>query len=162
MGAVTLENVLAYANTGTAWTVYHYGFSVPTLTLRHCTLADNAGGGVYALSDVSIQNSIIVRNGAKGLKTDDLTPLCDYNDVYGHSVSNYEGLVAGAHDRSADPGFAGSGDYHFYGSSPCRDTGTNLGVLVDLDGSARPLGSAYDMGCYEAKPPPPGSVFIIR
>ncbi len=44
-----------------------------------------------------------------------------------------------------------NGNYHLKAGSPAANTGTNLSpdVTNDLDGEARPQGSAYDIGCYE-------------
>jgi len=42
-------------------------------------------------------------------------------------------------------------NYHLKSGSPAANAGTNLApdVTTDLDGEARPQGSAYDIGCYE-------------
>jgi len=42
-------------------------------------------------------------------------------------------------------------NYHLKSGSPAANAGTNLSpdVTNDLDGEARPQGSAYDIGCYE-------------
>jgi parallel beta-helix repeat protein len=43
-------------------------------------------------------------------------------------------------------------NYHLKTGSPAANAGTNLSpdVTIDLDGVARPQGSAYDIGCYES------------
>lgn len=42
------------------------------------------------------------------------------------------------------------GDYHLKDGSPAIDAGTPDGAPnIDLDGKPRPLGSGFDMGCYE-------------
>src|SRR5262249_16421572 len=41
-------------------------------------------------------------------------------------------------------------DYHLLTTSPAIDKGTSTSApATDLDGSARPFGSAVDIGCYE-------------
>ena len=43
------------------------------------------------------------------------------------------------------------GDYHLKVGSPAINAGTTLtDVTDDLEGVARPLGGAYDVGCYES------------
>jgi len=51
----------------------------------------------------------------------------------------------------ADPLFvlAGAGNYHIISSSPCIDSGTDVGIFSDIDGDSRPIGSGFDMGADE-------------
>ena len=45
------------------------------------------------------------------------------------------------------------GDYRLQSGSPCIDTGTDGGAPDhDMAGTARPLGSGYDLGAYEVQP----------
>ncbi len=45
---------------------------------------------------------------------------------------------------------ASSADYHLLSTSPAIDKGQTLAaVTADMDGNARPLGPASDIGCYE-------------
>ncbi|MEO0230835.1 MAG: choice-of-anchor Q domain-containing protein [candidate division WOR-3 bacterium] len=47
-------------------------------------------------------------------------------------------------------GWGKEGDYHLRDGSPAIDRGTPNGAPnIDLDGNPRPLGSGYDIGCYE-------------
>jgi hypothetical protein len=53
---------------------------------------------------------------------------------------------------------AAANDYHLSTTSPAIDAGSSLNApVVDIEGNARPAGSAYDIGAYEfgASPPPP-------
>jgi len=52
----------------------------------------------------------------------------------------------------ADPLFVGGGDYHLATGSPCIDAGMTTAVTDDIDGDARPQGSAYDIGFDEYVP----------
>ncbi len=55
---------------------------------------------------------------------------------------------------NTDPQFLATGypgnsfDFHVEASSPAVDHGSNLGILVDLDGNPRPV-NIPDLGCYE-------------
>jgi hypothetical protein len=40
-------------------------------------------------------------------------------------------------------------DFHLKTGSPAIDAGINTGILYDLDGNPRFVGSATDLGCYE-------------
>ncbi len=47
-------------------------------------------------------------------------------------------------------GFGDEGDYHLNAGSPAIDSGSSdLAPVIDLDGTPRPQGGGYDMGCYE-------------
>ena len=43
-------------------------------------------------------------------------------------------------------------DFHLGSGSPAIDTGVDTGLTDDLDGNARPLGAAFDIGAYEKAP----------
>ncbi|MHC4712243.1 MAG: putative Ig domain-containing protein [Planctomycetota bacterium] len=52
-------------------------------------------------------------------------------------------------------------DYHLKTGSPAIDGGTTLSdVTDDIEGTSRPQGSAYDIGCYEAAGGPPPDLQI--
>jgi len=54
------------------------------------------------------------------------------------------------------------GDYHLKSGSPAIDTGqTQANVPADLEGRARPIGPAYDIGCYEFAAPTGMSFFTV-
>jgi PKD repeat protein len=62
-------------------------------------------------------------------------------------------------DLFVDPA---GGDYHLKPGSPAIDAGTTLAdVTDDIEGTPRPQGDAYDIGCYEAAsgPQPPVAEF---
>jgi len=54
---------------------------------------------------------------------------------------------------NVDPQFANptAHDYHLMATSPAVDA-VSTGPLLDLDGTTRPQGAAYDIGAYEYKP----------
>jgi parallel beta-helix repeat protein len=75
------------------------------------------------------------------------------------------GTQYGAGNVSADPGFAGAGDFHLRAGSPAIDAGNgSIPDLraADLDGNPRVVGPAVDLGAYEAgsaSAPPPVASF---
>ncbi|MCB9781815.1 MAG: hypothetical protein H6751_02485 [Candidatus Omnitrophica bacterium] len=76
------------------------------------------------------------------------TPIWMDDAIVSHSL--VEGGYPGEGNIDADPKFVdiSGGDYHLQRGSPCIDSGTDTGVMVDFDGNPRPVGD-YDMGAYE-------------
>ena len=169
-GGYVIGNCLIRSNSG--------GFAVMSVTsarvdtnlmdIAYCTIVDNPGGGVSCIPNQSnehlnqvaalqfglrIRDSIIIGNGQVGVNySRGVFPpaLIQYNDVYGHTI--------------VDPRFGGrsTGDYRLKNSSPCEGSGTNIGIAYDIQGSTRPMGTGYSMGCYETPNVPSGSLLIIR
>jgi hypothetical protein len=71
----------------------------------------------------------------------------DFSDVFG--LWQYE-----SNNINLNPQFIGQGNFHLQSSSPCRDKGTTNYVLPanDIDGDARIIGKAPDMGADELPP----------
>ena len=67
--------------------------------------------------------------------------------------------AASGANQSADPNFAdaAAGDFHPLSGSPLIDAGVDdpANGPLDLDGKARKLGAAVDIGAFESDPPPP-------
>ena len=76
----------------------------------------------------------------------------NYNNVWGNGLADYNNVSAGPNDISANPLFAGPafGDFHLKSTSPCIDAGTDVGIMVDIDGHARPAADGFDIGADEA------------
>jgi hypothetical protein len=108
--------------------------------------------GPYAI----LRNNIFANNSTYGISVvnaGSVVPLTDYNCFYGnvcgaaidgvHSVN----MTLGPHDIVSNPLNVG---YTIPNSSPCKDTGMALNdVTTDILGLARPVGTGYDIGCYE-------------
>jgi hypothetical protein len=121
------ENCLVYGNSATSYAI-HTGVGTMANTyridMRHTTVADNSGGGIYGKvnaynphGSMRIRNSMIVNNGPYGINYDNsgqavAAPVFEYNDVYGHSAADYfDDAVPGAgrsrkppRSRMRDPG----------------------------------------------------------
>jgi hypothetical protein len=138
-------------------------------TLNDCTIADNdalngTGGGIYDQAAAGVvRNSIIWGNAASfgGDQIDSSATSVSYSDV--------EGGWTGTGNISSDPLFvsAGTGDYQLSTSSPCKNTGSNTLVPLDvgdldwdlnttetlpkdLTPRGRIIQTTVDMGAYEA------------
>ncbi|MCG8684161.1 MAG: PKD domain-containing protein, partial [Desulfobacterales bacterium] len=78
-----------------------------------------------------------------------------YNNVFGNEPENYTGhfdWTGYENNVSIKPGFvdAAVGDYHLLATSPCIDAGeATAAVLYDIDGKARRVGEAVDIGADE-------------
>ncbi len=81
-----------------------------------------------------------------------------FNVLFDHTIlkqQNYpENIDSSSLWLNTNPQFVASGlpgnifDFHLLSGSPAVDHGTNLGILIDLDGNPRPVNQP-DLGCYE-------------
>ncbi len=76
----------------------------------------------------------------------------DGDSVY--TLAQWQALGYEPHSLSATPASLwvnpAAGNYHLLPSAPAIDAGVTLtNVTNDLDGNPRPVGSAFDIGCYE-------------
>ena len=121
----------------------------------NCVFADNTiadGGSIFEYEneyddDTILQNNLFFSNSG-------LDPL----DPTGATIIDTNGNIAG------DPQFADAvnGDYHLKAGSPGEDAGQTLArVIDDFTGTARPIGSAYDIGALEGQTPPPSVRSVI-
>ena len=130
--------------------------------IRNCTISRNKaiflGGGIICYSSSpTIVNSIFwgdtAPEGSEVYLDWDSVLTVSYSDVqrgeaavfidWGSTLYWLDGNI------DSDPLFVGGGDYHLTGDSPCIDTGTDVGVHVDIDGDTRPEGAGFDMGSDE-------------
>ncbi len=130
----------------------------------------------YASSSVSMKNNIAYISGSNGALNVTITGQvseCENNLWYapGNNYVVYTGvgsydsaqqaaykLATGWDDNGLweDPKFVNAGgttaaDYKLASNSPCIGVGANLSGTIDIDyfGTARPQGTAYDVGAYE-------------
>ncbi|MBN2396389.1 MAG: T9SS type A sorting domain-containing protein [Candidatus Atribacteria bacterium] len=172
LSTLLLENVLLYNNTafcGGAIQSYNSNIS-----LTNVIISDNSSGqgGAYYCSHsdntLTSLNSICWNNEPEEIYIGFydfggpflVTINCSYStikngqngiEVFNGSGSNFV-LNWGDGNIENDPLFVDTmnDDYHLSNGSPCLSTATPSGApSYDLDGRSRPLGSGYDIGCYE-------------
>src|SRR6202795_3643 len=118
----------------------------------------NSGGG--SDNNTIVTNNIFAHNNNYGFRDDSGTTgpsnKYDNNLTFNNGNGDYVasgGTVSG--NITSDPQFVNYngtalGDYHLQATSPAIDQGTTLNrASIDLDGGGRPIGSGYDIGCYE-------------
>ena len=141
------NNIIGNIATGTGGGI---ACSEASPEITHNTITDNAadiGGGIICLNaSPTIANSIVWGNSAVTVGTEIYLfeasdPVVSYSDI--------DGEWTGDGNFYLDPLFAGGGDYHLTAGSPCIDTGTDAGVLDDIDVDVRPQISGYDVGSDE-------------
>ena len=138
---------------------YQYSIDLVDFKVYNNTIIEN-GNESYLTSDTT-SNSIWVRGSTNGelklrnniiYKTygtiDDEGQIHEYNCYYGGIAVN---TGYGTGEFNSDPLFVdyGSGDYHLQSGSPCRNTGTELGLSPDYVGVIVPQGGTTDIGAYE-------------
>ena len=146
---VLIKNCLIHGNANQAvW------LSSGSMTIWNTTIVDNGAMGVLCsggAQSMTVTNSIIANNGGAGFVYNGGTLTHTYNLLYGNALGNYDNTSASTGEIQVDPLFVSGSDYHLQAGSPAIDAGTNAAGTVDddLDGTARPSGSGWDMGCYE-------------
>ncbi len=165
-GTCTIRNCLIMGNTaahtgsGTGGGILRTG---GTVSVENCTVVGNraagTGGGAGGVQGaVTLKNSIVILNSTASAGDADLqgvTPV-----TYSCSPT-----LSGATNFNGDPQFMANGsgagaahvpgDYRLRSASACIGAGTALawhGGALDLAGANRVIGTAVDMGAYEADP----------
>ena len=166
-GFVTIQNNVISRNTGYGAgglrivACCQYGapgtFAIDVInnTVFSNTASYGGVGGIAAnSSNLRLFNNILYENSANHMEADlslvqaGLTALITSNDMGDGQFVRTNGNI------QADPLFvdAAADNLHLGPTSPCVDAGTSVAAPpYDFDGNNRPLGSAVDIGAYEAK-----------
>ena len=159
----TLRNCLVVGNT--AKSANSHGGGVYAGTVESCTVCDNSGddgGGIHSATTVSNTISYFNTNNVSAAAT----------NIVGGAVGYCcaPELIAGTNGNlNANPLFVnrGGGDYRLDSDSPCVNKGLNLDWMTnswpyDLANGPRIRNNLVDMGAYETRIPPRGTVFTVR
>ena len=148
----TVTNLLVQGNVADNQRSGMYQFGV-TMEMSHSTIVGNVNGsgdgiGFYSSAfgsegDVTITNSIVAgqKTGIQVASGDVTIDRMLWGDGAWANDTDWSGSgVVTSNEIWGDPRFASTGGegYHIDGSSPARDAGIDVGVVVDMDGEARP------------------------
>ncbi len=155
--ALLVNNIIADNRASAQGNGIYITASTPRLI--HNTVARNSGGdgsGIYVAtpypccgSNVALINSIIVSH-VVGVNVA-LSSTVTLNGVlwFGNGANTRgAGSLSITNEIIGDPAFAADG-YHLTAGSAAIDKGIDAGVTTDIDGQARPNGSAPDLGADE-------------
>lgn len=168
--ALLLNNVIADNRAGREGGGVYVLSSSPLLL--HSTIARNGDAGLYVTGDVSATSNVTLTNSILVGHRVGIT-VTGYNTItlgatlWGAgewaNVSEWEGVgtivIRGPSYRGL-PCFAapGAGDYHLSMASAAVDRGVDTGIFTDIDGDARPIGEAPDLGADEC----PASLEVVQ
>ena len=168
---LTANNCLFAGNTGT--TVIHFYGGLVSSSFNNCTFANNLSSAA-APANVQLLN---------------LTPRYSFTNCLFNKIGTFSGqipyftncgfettiptggVIVNCVTDITDASFNNyaAGDYSLSQFSPAVDTGLNLAdsvgykkITTDILGCPRPVGTGYDMGCYEYGGIVPNAVFTPR
>jgi hypothetical protein len=125
-------------------------------TCYHTTVVGCTTDGYTLDGAVTVRNAIATGCGGIGFAFFHASANVDYSCTNGN-VTPYSGSPGAPpfgtwsvpHNITTNPLYVGGADYSLQNTSPCKDTGTAVGVTDDLDGDVRPRGAGPDRGAYE-------------
>lgn len=135
---------------------------VPNDLTKNTEIKNNIGyatrAGVYAIYvDIEttthlqvISNNLWYRN--------DSSDWYFWGNSYGKDLNTWRNLSrAGTSDLNSDPNFVDvvAKDFHLKANSPCINTGSNLGLALDIDGNPLLPGVYPNIGVFQIKSPAP-------
>jgi hypothetical protein len=123
-----------------------------TTDLVHCTFVDNRGDGADGIGlysrlfasagDFTLTNAIVAgqETGVYVLSGSGVIDRVLWGDDVWSNTTDWTGSVVVSNETWSDPKLFSTGGegYHIRESSPARDAGVDLGVLLDMDGEVRP------------------------
>jgi hypothetical protein len=128
-----IHNVTVFHNVFADIQYHGIGFRDGATGVVRNNIFYNAGSNYWASDGGLVQGSYNILYTTEGQISPD-----DFPD----DLVNIDPLLV---DPTAD-------DYHIQSGSPAIDSGLNVGVTTDLEGTPRPQGSGYDIGAYEFTP----------
>ncbi len=140
--------------TGTGGGIFIRRYASTPIAFKHVTLAGDHGGDgamVYVvMGKVTFANTILY-SGTVGIKVNSGPVVLDHvlrDDVVTPTLGLWYPLQD-TNPITASPAFAADG-YHLTSASAAVDAGIDAGVVDDIDGEPRPLGTAPDLGADES------------
>ncbi len=156
------DDTLGSDDFSTGGAIYVGGQTTPTdtqLILLHNTIADNQSPAILNEAAALTMSHNILSGHSVDLETIEYEPydalpatVADYTLWYpSMDVEIKSGTFVSTDNITGTPDFidASGGDYHVGVASEAIDRGPGVGVSDDIDGNARPINAAYDLGADE-------------
>lgn len=170
--AIVTDNTIALNRSG-RWggglqSYGSYGWFANNTIVRNYAPGNGGGFEAWAGTLASFVNNVVAYN-STGIRVEsDSSPRLRYNCVFGNAWTDYSGIAdpSGREGNiKADPQVVldAVGNAHIPLTSPCVDSGDTGAVMpgeTDIDGQARPIGAAVDMGCDESTGTAPSPVVL--
>lgn len=126
------------------------GYQQDALVVAYNTITNNTGGsGALFLNSphqTAVVNNIVYSNSGGIMKQGDPITVVR-NCVYSNGTDWSSGITHNT-DINSTPDLGTL--YHLNSTSPCKNAADPSYVeLFDIEGRSRPVGGAYDIGCYE-------------
>lgn len=112
----------------------------------------NSGiGASLGCNNIEVKNNIVHTTAAHGINLWGLNNDCDYNIIYNTKLTPWQNIVKGPNSLEADPLFIdpGRGNFALLANSPAIDSGINVGLQVDFNGTALKVGGKEDIGAFQ-------------
>lgn len=148
------NNVIVANQAGNGDGLFFDGFGGNYVRMRHNTIADNLGEGVYVGTfTLAMTDTIVSGHPGDGVRNQGGSVVANYTLWYGNG-DDWSGAVTDNGPLTpGDPRFVdpGSYDYHIRPDSAAFDQGVDAGMTTDIDGDDRPMGLGFDVGADELR-----------
>jgi hypothetical protein len=148
------NNVFAHGPVGSGMVWAGIYVHTGNVVIENNTFGEGVVGCLGGTTCTAVKNNIFYRMGWQPYgssisgQTNGVIVAADHNLIYesGRTYSGFSGDIL-----NRDPLFvnAGADNWRLQSTSPAKDAASNVGILVDHDGGARPQGAGYDIGSYE-------------
>lgn len=156
-GATITNTVIIHNQANTGGSGVYVAGSAPRLL--HSTIAENGGAGGAVFVDISpwsdrhshvVMTNTIVATHTVGVTVTSGSTATLHATLWQANDADWggAGTLTRDFDYTGDPDFEADG-YHLGPASAAIDKGVNAGVMMDIDGEARPRGAAFDLGADE-------------
>lgn len=151
---LSYRNMVFLDNTATTTgsAIYYYVYASPVRTWSHLTLSGNHGGdgaAIFVMMGKSTWSNSIIHNSPVGFAVHSNWGVTLDHVLRSAVTTPTVGAPTETSPLSGNPAFQADG-YHLSWNSAALDAGSASGVIDDVDGNPRPMGTAPDVGADES------------